>query len=108
MAQLKAIWGPHKTERRSYGVVWWFSGMRAGGTACGWKLTFYYDSRRFRTKVLPQREREAADLLTTLPELPELQRAEIMKGPVTPMLRARLKPEHIAEATRLALKHGGK
>lgn len=106
MARIKVIWGPHSTVEREFGTVWCFSGIRGNGTTCRWRLTFFYDSRKFRTTAVNGPEsREVKRVQDQLDLLPEVARAVTMEGPVTPMLRARLKPEHIARATLLAMQH---
>lgn len=98
MPKIKTVWGPGKTKVLPDRIRWWFSGVRDNGMKSQWILTFYFDSREFRTKHT-KTEDDAR-----LPQLPELKRiAEARDGLVTDMLRAKLKPEHIAEATRLAL-----
>lgn len=109
MARIKAIYGPLHTEEKRHKTTWHFSGVRANGEVCKWKLNFYYDTRCFKTAAMrgpqsksDQRVQENLDLL------PGLREAEPMDGLVTPMLRSRLKPEHIARATYLAMQHGRK
>lgn len=106
MARILAIWGPSKTDRRNYKISWRFDGVHADDEGrpaeyASWKLSFFFDSRQFRTyrlqqaKGLPQED---------LFRVPSLRDAKVMTGRVTPMLRARLRPEHIAEATAAALR----
>lgn len=109
MAHVKAIWGPLETRRHPDRAVWTFTGCYANGDYARWHLAFWFDSRRFTTKPIMgrtgnmTRERNIA-------AMPNFETLPVQSGRVTPMLRARLKPEHIAEATRLALeyqrKHG--
>jgi hypothetical protein len=103
MAAIKEVWGPHKTTLYSNRIVWSFTGVRANGLHSKWVLTFYFDSRKFRTKHI---RTEDDDRTAQLPGLARITNP--MEGRVADMLRAKLKPEHIAEATRLALKHGAK
>lgn len=102
MARVKAVWGPTETKVYTFAVTWMFTGIRENGEYCRWKLTFYLDSRKFRTKAVrlkgDQKDRPELSLL------PAVQQAEVVDGPVTPMLRAKLSPEHIAKATALAMK----
>lgn len=100
MAEIKVIWGPLGKLHHADRLVWRFSGLRTNGEFARWHLAFWYDSRRFTTKPMlshptdEKLERKLSALPINTPPL---------SGRVTPMLRALLKPEHIAEATRLAL-----
>ena len=108
MARLLAIWGPSKTNLYRNLVSWRFDGVRADDRDmpyehAAWSLRFYFESRSFRTLALPGATKEfrQEDLLN----LPEVRRGNVLVGPVTPLLRARLRPEHIAEATAAALRY---
>lgn len=101
MAKIKTVWGPHKTTIEGNRIVWSFTGVYASGDFARWTLRFHYESRKFSTRAVSPRpsdpERQQLDLL------PEVASATDQTGRVTPMLRALLKPDHIAEATRLAM-----
>ncbi|MBN9235127.1 MULTISPECIES: hypothetical protein [Phyllobacteriaceae] len=100
MAEIKVIWGPSSKTCREDRLAWSFSGLRTNGEYARWHLAFWFDSRRFSTKALPGHpgDEEKAAKLAALPVA-----TPPLSGRVTPMLRAKLKPEDIAEATRLAL-----
>ncbi|MBR2689195.1 MAG: hypothetical protein IKE42_15185 [Aquamicrobium sp.] len=100
MAEIKVIWGPTGKAGYADRLVWKFNGLRTNGEYARWHLAFWFDSRRFSTKALPSHpgDEEKAEKLAALPVT-----TPPLTGRVTPMLRAKLKPEHIAEATRLAL-----
>ena len=102
MADIKVIWGPNSRRIHGDRIVWVFSGVRANGEIARWHLSLWFDSRRFTTKPLL---RNGADggLNLKLEQIPNIADAPVMKGRMTDMLRAKLKPEHIVEATRLAL-----
>ncbi|WP_292130867.1 hypothetical protein, partial [Mesorhizobium sp.] len=69
------------------------------------------DSRRFTTRLV--KRKSAIKQLHRLTEpdlfrLPEVARAEAVEGKVTHLLRAKLTPAHIAEATAAAIREGGR
>jgi uncharacterized protein HemX len=102
MARIKTIWGPQRTLRHKHCISWTFTGVRADGTQAEWSLRLYFDTREFKTRAV-DRGVQPLDVRQVTLQLPEIARAEVKVGLVTPMLRALLKPHHIAEATRLAL-----
>jgi hypothetical protein len=110
MARILAIWGPSKTVRTMYKMSWRFDGVHADKEGkpseyASWKLTFFFDSRQFRTtrlreaKTIPQED---------LFRIPSLRDEKVMTGRVTTMLRARLSDEHVAEAVAAAIRFQGK
>lgn len=101
MASIKTIWGPHKTIVQGDRIIWSFTGVYASGDFVRWTLRFYFDSRKFATRAVSQKPTDPnPDQLVMLPALAD---AEHKTGRVTPMLRALLKPDHIAQAMRLAI-----
>lgn len=89
--------------------IWYFTGVRADRNnqpveMARWHLRFFLDSRRFSVRALPQTSKDR-EMIGQLPLLPEMRATNLMTGPVTPLLRARLRPEHITEATAAALRY---
>ena len=108
MPTVTKLVGPIKTERYRYGLAWVFVGtvmINDTEFVRRWKLYFYFDTRRYvckaRRPVHGDEQMEHKDLWS-FGRLPQP-----LTGKVTPMLRARLTAEHIAEATRLALDYRG-
>ncbi|MES0218049.1 hypothetical protein NKL07_22130 [Mesorhizobium sp. C280B] len=110
MAKIKTIWGPLTTLRGADRFAWLFSGVREDGSRAEWRLLFFFDSRRFTTRLVKRKDAVRTLQRMTEPDLfrlPEVARSETTEGRVTDLLRARLAPKHIAEATAAALKYGG-
>lgn len=99
------IWGPNRTMERADRIVWEFSGVRENGELARWKLTFFFDSRKFKTRAILARSSKEDRLQQSLNLIPEMRRAQTQDGPVTEMLRAQLPPESIARATFLAINY---
>lgn len=102
MAKFKAIWGPRDMDRRDYGVVWFFTVVNEADSIYGCKLTFKFDTRRYRVKIMPTNLDEEKRFVEALPEL---RRGAIIEGRLTQLLVDRLKPEHIAAAVSGAILH---
>jgi hypothetical protein len=102
MSEVRKIWGPNETRQTGARTIWTFSGVRANGEFARWHLSFWFDSRRFTTKPL-LRHATDNEIDGKLDLMPNVTDAPVMKGRMTDMLRARLQPEHIADATRRAL-----
>lgn len=104
MAHVRVVWGPYKTEERKKKTIWLFTGVYVNGSFARWKLTFWYDTRTFRTRAI---SKSAADDRNLVGQqdffLPEVERAEPKSGRVTDMLRAKLTPEQLARATARAI-----
>lgn len=108
MAEVRAIFGPYKTEEQTSRITWSFSGIRANGEFTAWSLRFHFDTRRFSCRVIKNRQAaKYAESMTQkdLFRLPEAARSEMSSGPVTDMLIAKLSPEQIARATALAVQY---
>lgn len=105
MPKIMKIFGPLKTKNKGRGISWSFTGIREGGEFCRWVLWFDAEKRSFKTfRVSPK----PGDEKLSEPSLfPQFTSGKPMEGKIGPMLRAQLRPEHIAEATKLALKYGG-
>jgi hypothetical protein len=102
MTKVKAIWGPHGVVRHPDRLVWKFSGARHNGAYARWHLAFWFDSRRFTTRPLLRHQGDTNRDMQ-IEAMPSFSGLPVIEGRMTDLLRARLKPEHIAEATRLAL-----
>ena len=105
MPPVTKLVGPIKTERYRDSVAWVFIGLVGDDDVRRWRLYFYFDTRSFRcrrSRLAHGDENIGHDGLFSFGRL-----EKPLTGKVTPMLRARLKPEHIAEAARQALKYRG-
>lgn len=107
MAKILKVWGPYGEDTSGFRITWKFSALLINGEVQGYTLRFDLSSRKFSVRphsgAINRRYAESMaqkDLFA----LPEVQRAEPMKGRVTDILKAHLKPQHVAKATALALK----
>lgn len=106
LPRIRKVFGPLKTKVKGHGIAWSFTGIRESGEFCRWTLWFDARTRRFKTfRCSPK---PGDDKLMTPGLFPAYEAAEVNVSRIGPLLRAQLKPEHIAQATRLALKHGVK
>ncbi len=106
LPRIRKIFGPLKTTREHDRVVWSFTGYRENGELARWTLRFHFKTRKFSVRAVSPKHGD--DKFRTPGLFPAYEAAEVNVSRIGPLLRARLKPEHIAEATRLALKHGAK
>lgn len=108
MAEIRAIFGPYKTEEQTSRITWFFSGIRADGEFTAWSLRFQFCTRRYTCRVI--KNKQAAKYAESISQkdlfvLPEVAQSEVSSGRVTDMLKAKLSPEQIARATALAIQY---
>lgn len=83
-----------------------FSALREDNTTALYRLTFYFDTRKFKTNHLGENKQARAysQAMHTLLE----PAAGVYDGKVTDLLRSRLSPEQLAEAMAAAITCGRK
>lgn len=104
MARIKRVWGPSKRSLLKDSVVWTFSAEHEDGRTAMYRLTFYLDSRIFRTTHLGE-DKQAKAYQQAMYTLMEPAHG-VFEGKVTEILKARLPPAQLAGATALAICHG--
>jgi hypothetical protein len=108
LARFKTIWGPSKEEVERHRICWTFACMWENGSVRGYKLRFYFNTRKFSVKPLQGQANRHAERMAEkdLLSLPEVQRNETISGKtVTGILKARLGDERLARAIALAIQH---
>lgn len=105
LPRVMRVFGPLNMKRKNHGIAWTFTGIREGGELCRWTLWFDARSRKFKT--FRQSPKPGDEKLSQPGLFPTYIEGKPTVGRITPMLRANLKPHHIAEATELALRIGG-
>jgi hypothetical protein len=106
MAKIRRVWGPSKRADKAHEVVWTFSAEHENGRTAMYRLTFYLDSRRFKTTHLGEDKQVQAYRATMLTLLEPS--AEPFEGRVTDLLKSRIPPEQLAEITAMAILYGRK
>lgn len=102
LPRIRKVFGPLKMTVKGTGISWSFTGIRENGDFCRWTLWFNASTRKF--KVYRNSPKPGDEKLMTPGLFPAYEHAEVRESRIGPLLREQLKPHHIAEATRLALK----
>lgn len=108
MARVKTIWGPFPQKAFEQKMEWRFNVLFEEGTLRAYRLVFYFRTRKFLAQAFERGSNPAstAHIMNErgLSDLPEVQRARVVEGRVTDLLRARLSPDQIAAATAAAIR----